>query len=180
MPIRILFRRRIVVDCGPSRSVLVFRIIREDRWPRLVVTHVLLTAPSLPSYYCCAHVLRTKKNSRANGARRRGSGSTARDEQAATESELDEEYVDRPKLSYKRKSSRSSIARSVFATADGPPTQNTMHAVEFRSVGGGRGGKTGETDGDGDSEGGGDDDDEPYERPKLSYGGGLRSGSSSR
>ncbi|CAM9353198.1 unnamed protein product, partial [Ectocarpus sp. 8 AP-2014] len=119
-----------------------------------------------------------RRLSKTFGSRRRGTGSTSRDEQAATESEIDEEYVDRPKLSYKKKSSRSSVARSVFATADGPPTQNAIHAVQFRSVGGGRGGKAGETDGD--SDGGGEDDDEPYERPKLSYGGGLRSGSSCR
>ncbi|CAM9566461.1 unnamed protein product [Ectocarpus sp. 6 AP-2014] len=119
-----------------------------------------------------------RRISKTVGSRRRGTGSTARDEQAATESEIDEEYVDRPKLSYKKKSSRSSVARSVFATADGPSTQNAIHAVQFRSVGGGRRGKAGETDGD--SDGGGEDDDEPYERPKLSYGGGLRSGPSSR
>lgn len=128
-----------------------------------------------------------------------GFGTSPNDAMAATESELDEdeeEPFERPKLSYK---SKKKSARSGSASFSGRPaaaapvdaydgedvpatTLNVMHsrnssrshvtvptaAVYGSGVGGGGGG--------GGENG---DEEEPFERPKLSYGGGtgFRSGS---
>ena len=92
-------------------------------------------------------------------------------ELAATESELDDDQIDRPKLTYKRKGSRHGHSRSRT-----PSEGETMaRAAMYGSA----------SEGGLDLSGGhgqhpnGDDwaDEEPFHRPKLSYGGGLRSSS---
>eukprot|EP00752_Nemacystus_decipiens_P011440 g10160.t1 len=130
-----------------------------------------------------------RRLSKTFSSRRRGSGtSTTNLDPGATESELDEdddEPFERPKLSYKsskKKTSRNStsssaserpVAATTFTDDDELPTTtlNVMHSSSSASrsrvmmptaaaYGGEEGGENG-------------DADDPYERPKLSYGGGV-------
>lgn len=91
---------------------------------------------------------------------------------AATESELDDDQIDRPKLTYKRKSSRHGHSRS-RTPSEGEAMARSMYGSSAEGgldVSGGAGHPNGDDWGD----------EEPFHRPKLSYGGGLRSSSSRR
>ncbi|CAM9564997.1 unnamed protein product [Laminaria digitata] len=117
-----------------------------------------------------------KKRNTKTFTRRRssgGGGNANMRELAATESELDDDQIDRPKLTYKRRNSRHGHSRSTSRT----PSEGEAMARSAMYGSGAEGGL--------DLSGGhghhpnGDDwaDEEPFHRPKLSYGGGLRSSS---
>lgn len=91
---------------------------------------------------------------------------------AATESELDDDdHINRPKLSYKKKSARHGRTRTppdAAGVANALVRGRSRSNVEEGTI------EAPVVNPDGDDWG----DEEPYSRPKLSYGGGLLSASS--
>lgn len=77
----------------------------------------------------------------------------------ATESELDDEQINRPKLSYKKKNGRHRRTRTPPEVSSATDEGLALEMPEVNPDGGKWG------------------DEEPYCRPKLSYGGGLASAS---